>query len=390
MPLVMVCGYPCSGKTSFAHELRDYLLSEGGVKSVEVVNEESEKQSRGEGYKDSASEKRTRGLLKSAVDRSLTADCFVICDSLNYIKGFRYELHCIARTLRTPHCTVWVQCSESASRARAERRLAETGDGYPPQVFNELRLRFEAPNDKNRWDTPLFVVDMTGGGGGDDVGVGGEAAPEPGASAADTAAAVAAAAAATETVFASTSSWRAAKNGGGDTATTASSSTFRRKAPAAESGALSFSGTIPAQHQHQSTQQQQQQQQQRAQPASAAFGPILAHLTSQPVLQPNSSTLSVPRGSASVLFELDAATQDIVARIAAHQDCGAAEAAPLLLPEYGRTLGLHRTVGLAELQRHRRQFVSLQSKRPPTMGAEGGDERRILGANFIDFLGTQL
>lgn len=30
----------------------------------------------------------------------------MIADALNYIKGFRYQLYCIARAIGTPHCVV--------------------------------------------------------------------------------------------------------------------------------------------------------------------------------------------------------------------------------------------------------------------------------------------
>jgi tRNA uridine 5-carbamoylmethylation protein Kti12 len=46
-------------------------------------------------------EKNTRGLLKSTVDRLLYKDGpVVILDSGNHIKGYRYELWCIARQAR--------------------------------------------------------------------------------------------------------------------------------------------------------------------------------------------------------------------------------------------------------------------------------------------------
>ena len=45
------------------------------------------------------------GSLKSAVDHRLSAESVVVLDSLNYIKGFRYELYCSTRTfLRTVWC----------------------------------------------------------------------------------------------------------------------------------------------------------------------------------------------------------------------------------------------------------------------------------------------
>ena len=52
------------------------------------------------------SEKNTRAAIKAECERFLTKDVLVIVDSMNYIKGYRYELFCIARTVRTPHCVV--------------------------------------------------------------------------------------------------------------------------------------------------------------------------------------------------------------------------------------------------------------------------------------------
>lgn len=42
----------------------------------------------------------------SAVERFLTKDDIVIVDAMNYIKGFRYQLYCLARAIGTPHCVV--------------------------------------------------------------------------------------------------------------------------------------------------------------------------------------------------------------------------------------------------------------------------------------------
>lgn len=64
---------------------------------------------------DSVHEKILRESLKSAVDHALSPDTMIILDSLNYIKGYRYELYCIARSQRTPHCVVWVECEQELS-----------------------------------------------------------------------------------------------------------------------------------------------------------------------------------------------------------------------------------------------------------------------------------
>ena len=105
MPLIIVSGRPCTGKTSFATKLVEYLIAKGNEKVI-LVNEESLKLSKRDGYQNSQREKDVRGALKSEVDHNLTTDKIVIVDSLNYIKGYRYELYCSARTVRTPHCAL--------------------------------------------------------------------------------------------------------------------------------------------------------------------------------------------------------------------------------------------------------------------------------------------
>ncbi len=132
MPLVMIAGRPCTGKSTFAAVLRDFLISKGCQKVV-LVNEESLKISKRDGYSTSNKEKDTRGALKSAVEHNLTPDTYVILDSMNYIKGYRYELYCTARTMRTPHCVIWVASDEQYSTSWNQARIELNPDeGYDP------------------------------------------------------------------------------------------------------------------------------------------------------------------------------------------------------------------------------------------------------------------
>eukprot|EP01112_Ceratiomyxa_fruticulosa_P020698 TRINITY_DN7132_c0_g2_i1.p1 TRINITY_DN7132_c0_g2~~TRINITY_DN7132_c0_g2_i1.p1 ORF type:complete len:218 (+),score=47.07 TRINITY_DN7132_c0_g2_i1:263-916(+) len=97
----------------------------------------------------------TRGAIKAAVERSLSNDITVICDSLNYIKGFRYELFCLARACGTPIICLWLNTSSELCREWNEER----GEGgFPPNLLEEITFRFEPPNPKNRWDSPLFIL----------------------------------------------------------------------------------------------------------------------------------------------------------------------------------------------------------------------------------------
>ena len=66
-----------------------------------IINEESLQLVKEESYKDPIQEKYTRAFLKSNVEKVIDAETVVILDSLNYIKGYRYELYCLSRTAKT-------------------------------------------------------------------------------------------------------------------------------------------------------------------------------------------------------------------------------------------------------------------------------------------------
>jgi len=120
------------------------------------------------------------------VKRALSADDIVVLDSGNYIKGWRYQLHCEAKALATPCCVVHVGPKDGTpegAKSVNEERLARVardgasrddgeegdrggagigGDGeedpYDATVWEELVYRFEEPNPMARWDSPLFSV----------------------------------------------------------------------------------------------------------------------------------------------------------------------------------------------------------------------------------------
>jgi protein KTI12 len=73
---------------------------------VEIATDDRAQATRAD-YETTITEKISRGAIKSLVERLLTPDTIVIVDSLNTIKGFRYELHCQARALKTHQCTIF-------------------------------------------------------------------------------------------------------------------------------------------------------------------------------------------------------------------------------------------------------------------------------------------
>ncbi|XP_051579731.1 protein KTI12 homolog [Myxocyprinus asiaticus] len=155
MPLVVICGYPCSGKTQRAHDLRDYF-TQNTERKVHLVGDEAQGIDRNSVYADSQKEKDLRGALRAEVERKVNKDDIVILDSLNYIKGYRYELFCLIKHTQTPHCLVY--CLTSAEVSSEWNKGREVDSQYTQEVLDGLILRFEAPDSRNRWDSPLFTI----------------------------------------------------------------------------------------------------------------------------------------------------------------------------------------------------------------------------------------
>ncbi|GJJ73427.1 protein KTI12 [Entomortierella parvispora] len=164
MPLVILSGLPSSGKSRRAVELKQFFETRFASQAqdettkpkdyrIHIVNDESLNLNKHVAYNTAADEKKARGALMSAVERLLSKDDIVIVDSLNYIKGFRYQLYCVARAIGTPHCVVFCACIPD--QARAWNKIS---GAYPETIFDELAVRFEEPDSRTKWDSPLFLV----------------------------------------------------------------------------------------------------------------------------------------------------------------------------------------------------------------------------------------
>ncbi|XP_046480604.1 protein KTI12 homolog [Neodiprion pinetum] len=159
MPLIVVTGIPSSGKSSRALELKGYL-EKNHSKNVEIVSEFDAIVKAGYDkntfYADSRKEKSIRGDLKSEVQRRLNPNDTLILDGSNYIKGYRYELHCMSKLYKTPQCTI--HCEIPAEHAWMLNNRRDEEHKYTREIFDALVARYEAPDSRNRWDSPLFAV----------------------------------------------------------------------------------------------------------------------------------------------------------------------------------------------------------------------------------------
>jgi len=159
MALVTFSGYPASGKSTRAAQLKaklDQILPDH--LSVVLVSDES-LNIPPSAYDDSRSEKPARGALFTVVQRVMGQDKVLIVDAPNYIKGFRYQLYCAAREMKLRVCTVYVVATPELCRQWNQSRTDERA--YAPETLENLLVRFEEPSSMVRWDSPLFTVPWT-------------------------------------------------------------------------------------------------------------------------------------------------------------------------------------------------------------------------------------
>ncbi|OAA58043.1 RNA polymerase 2 elongator complex subunit [Niveomyces insectorum RCEF 264] len=219
MPLIILSGLPTSGKSTRAEQLHAYLAERIDAQQrlpaqpattaatpsyrLHLISDETLAIPRtvydlsalpAHTRSANAAEKDARAVLYGAVKRVLSPRDIVVLDGLNYIKGWRYQLACEAKNLRTASAVLQIGCSVDRARSVNEARLRrrrERGAGgedddpkhteqqteqqteqrseqrseqrpdaepYAPANWENLVFRYEEPNGMTRWDSPLFVL----------------------------------------------------------------------------------------------------------------------------------------------------------------------------------------------------------------------------------------
>lgn len=165
---MILTGHPCSGKSAIALKIRERALQRHPslIHSVVIINEASAcpDNSIAACYATPLAEKKTRAALKSAFDRAVAASdknrTLVVLDSSNYIKGFRYELFCISKEKETSHCVVWCLNDRDTIEQWNDERRASSSATYNTELLDSLIRRYEPPDERNRWDRPLYNIDL--------------------------------------------------------------------------------------------------------------------------------------------------------------------------------------------------------------------------------------
>jgi tRNA uridine 5-carbamoylmethylation protein Kti12 len=222
--IIIITGHPCSGKTTLANTIRERALQvhDDLIDQVVIVDEVVSLSTRRNDitnnntemnnnnnhnhtnieqvaqlcYASSATEKVMRSSLKAAFDRAVAAavhdeqvsisslssnnnkdnmkkkkKTLIILDSTNYIKGYRYELYCICKAATSNYCVAWclndiniVKQWNIQRQQQSDKSITFNNNNnntfYSNDILDALILRYEPPDERNRWDQPLYRIDL--------------------------------------------------------------------------------------------------------------------------------------------------------------------------------------------------------------------------------------
>ena len=293
-----------------------------------------------------------------------------------------------------------------------------------------LRLRYEFPNSKNRWEFPLFHVNMTpnSGSSGNNSSTAninlGSGTEHPGVDVAPPVAPV--------SIPVKKSSWKPKTSTSNSAATSSSAPAGSTPTldcpvpgdiPSLSPPQVSFSGSrvqklTGAGEAHQQGQVMEGIAQFLLAPTGAGGGHshssgagssgdggrVTGALAGSGgmaagAVAPLESTVSIPHLQAHILYELDRISGSITERVLTHMKQHPIDssysiihvAPPLTFLEYDRVFTIHRQVSAMELHGYRRQFIKVNTVHPPAIGNVAQEDiNRVLGSFFIDFLSAQL
>jgi len=154
MPLILMVGYPSSGKSTVVDALAERIDRDRSGTPITIIRDKDLSTFDKNIYRESSKEKEHRGYIRSLTQKSLTDQTVVIVDSLNYIKGYRYELYCVAKLIKTTYCVIFCDANPDVVHQLNQTRT----DQYEIDIIDSLIQRFEPPDTRHRWDSPLFVV----------------------------------------------------------------------------------------------------------------------------------------------------------------------------------------------------------------------------------------
>jgi selenocysteine-specific elongation factor len=153
--LVILCGIPCAGKSTFAKELSSLLESEYNHATVVVTSDAFRHMTPTYQHRfEPELEQFVRDATHEAVKSALRHGLVVISDDINYYASIRRHLVRAAEQSKADYAIIYVDTSLEVAIEWNRKR----GEPIPKSLIEEIHSKMDEPGKEYKWDRPLIVL----------------------------------------------------------------------------------------------------------------------------------------------------------------------------------------------------------------------------------------
>ncbi len=154
--LLILCGAPCSGKSTLAQRVADELENEYNYSTATVTSDAFRRMvSTYQRKFEPELEQFVRGATYRTIQEALGCGLIVISDDINYYRSIRRNLKRIADRAKADYAIIYVNTPLEVALKWNKKR----GEPVPNSLIEEVYYKLDKPGEKYRWDTPLLVLD---------------------------------------------------------------------------------------------------------------------------------------------------------------------------------------------------------------------------------------
>lgn len=154
--LIILCGLPASGKSTFAHKFKSILENVNDQVIVSIADPDKIRKKLYSGNFDYKKENIVRKRNLKSVRKALKDGDIVISDDLNYYSSMRHDLKEIAKKVDTPFYIIHISTPVDQCVLWNEKR----GKPIPNQVVQNINQKFDL-FDTYSWDKPIASINLS-------------------------------------------------------------------------------------------------------------------------------------------------------------------------------------------------------------------------------------
>ena len=154
--LIILCGLPASGKSTFARKFKSILENVRGQAIVSIVDPDKIRKNLYSGNFNHKKESIVRKRNLKNIRKALKSGFIVISDDLNYYTSMRHDLKEVAKKVDSSFYIIHISTPMSQCIIWNEKR----GKPIPNNVVRNINQKFDL-FDTYSWDKPIISIDLS-------------------------------------------------------------------------------------------------------------------------------------------------------------------------------------------------------------------------------------